>query len=691
MPSGQVGVAQPRYALFFLGFFSEKKFAPDVDQGLFSVTIVGGLRKHQVQFIYGGESVFLISPGWLVDAFSGKREAASLHFPTVADCLTQLCESHAGAGGSLSSSSMGDESRSNTSSLASSAGGLSVSNDMLSLSMSMNLFDIDGSIQSQVEEVNSILGGPPAFSLNGDLSLVRFRFSLGNMSWSWDEGRLHALADHFGVHLETQFVIDLSYADGTLQPRASVSILRESRHEKNALVCDWLREIVHHCQDLWSKGDMDALHHYGQNSAADVDSMRQDLALNKIIAKFSTKRSKKDEAGKKLKLQNPLEDDSRFISPGGLFWNNDLGPLANPELIGTLREMGFTPTEISKVWTGKETLEAIVQHLSESFPDDTPVVQQLLSEGYPRKEVLNALSGCGNDAGKAEVILEAKFESKKTPLPNTKNFYLVLVEYLVERLRNFKRYCFVCGAAHNCNSSEAVVCPSALCVFRWEELGLHRLFPQAKQCVFDNCGCTNWARKCIAYFGDSLANVSKKYGLSESMVLEMAFHKYLPKDEMLKFFAVIKQLNAKSVKNCLSPELCVRFERRIAELRDAKRTGEELKPHVAYHGTAPQNVALIAESGFRLDKLAANTGNRGYYGAGVYCSPQANYCVGYTRGGKELLVCAVLMGKRFKCPNMMLGCELQKGFDSHTDPTGNSEWVLFQEESILPCFILQMP
>ncbi len=119
----------------------------------------------------------------------------------------------------------------------------------------------------------------------------------------------------------------------------------------------------------------------------------------------------------------------------------------------------------------------------------------------------------------------------------------------------------------------------------------------------------------------------------------------------------------------------------------------------------------IIDTGFLLDKLSTNTGNRGSfvfvflffscfhlsvfvcsaYGAGVYCSPQASYCLGYTRGGKSLLVCAVLMGKRHTCNAVMLGVPLSAGYDSHTDPSGSAEWVLFDEASILPCFVLELP
>lgn len=118
-----------------------------------------------------------------------------------------------------------------------------------------------------------------------------------------------------------------------------------------------------------------------------------------------------------------------------------------------------------------------------------------------------------------------------------------------------------------------------------------------------------------------------------------------------------------------------------------------MQPHAAYHGTREENIEKIVATGFLLSKLAANTGNRGAYGAGIYCSPQANYCIGYARGGKSLLVCAVIMGRRYACNSgkPSLGIPLEKGYDSHTDPSGTAEWVLFDEAQILPCFKLTLP
>lgn len=130
--------------------------------------------------------------------------------------------------------------------------------------------------------------------------------------------------------------------------------------------------------------------------------------------------------------------------------------------------------------------------------------------------------------------------------------------------------------------------------------------------------------------------------------------------------------------NAKSPELCGRFERKLKQMTDDGVDPTLLEPQVAYHGSREENVSKIVETGFLLSKLSTNTGNRGAYGAGwqiccllrkllnfgflgIYCSPNAGICIGYCRGGKKIIVCAVLMGRRNQCKTVCVGVELAKG------------------------------
>lgn len=226
--------------------------------------------------------------------------------------------------------------------------------------------------------------------------------------------------------------------------------------------------------------------------------------------------------------------------------------------------MGFDYFDIVHFLDEAKSVEEMVEVLTGSKHARVPsnalsCLEDLLVKGFSKFDSAKILLRNNFDVAGAAKQLTAVAESfKKHSEAIEENFFLKFFEFLAERFRHYRKYCVACHAPHNCQAMEAVVCAKPLCVFRWEEFNLDNIIP-AHQCVFENCGSTNWAKKCIEYFGESVEAVSKKYGISQKTVLEMAFHRYLERDEMMKFFAVIKQLNVKAVKNCLSPELCVRY------------------------------------------------------------------------------------------------------------------------------------
>jgi hypothetical protein len=626
-----------------------------------------------------GDLVFIVSPNWLQEKWSSRDRFQ--YFDKVCDVLVEYCEEREAkmlqmSGGSElgnSQSSFGEDS--GFSSLGNS---LAYSQDLM---MSTNNFDTDGSLQLQIDEANNLVteSNDNVFSLVEDLCLVRCRFSLDNFSCCSDEERITSLAQHFGIEIDTKISVDFSYMNAG-SPLASVSLMKDKRTQHDTMVSDWIRDIVKHTQETYLS-DRRKLRHYGQDSTVESTAKTQ---LASISKKFMSKKQKG------VMEEEIMKEEAKFMSEGGIFWNNK--PRKNT-MANELVEMGFSMFDVVHHLDEHKSVEQMVDVLATLEKMKVPEAAQacleaMAAKGHSKLQAAKILLANNFNVPKCESELAILAESFKKHSPKIlENFFLSFLEFLSERLRNYRKYCISCHSPHNCNPMSAVVCAKTLCVFRWEEFRLQQLIP-SHQCCFEDCGTTNWAKKCLEYFGESVEQVAHKYGLDSKTVLEMAFHKYLPKDEMLKFFAVIKQLNAKNVRNCLSPDLCVRFEKELIGLTNAGRKLDELKPHVAYHGTSSENVRKIAETGFMLSKLAANTGNRGYYGAGIYCSPQANYCMGYCRGGKELLVCAVLMGKRWKCPQMEIGCAKKKGYDSHTDPTGMAEWVLYEEAKILPCFIL---
>lgn len=70
------------------------------------------------------------------------------------------------------------------------------------------------------------------------------------------------------------------------------------------------------------------------------------------------------------------------------------------------------------------------------------------------------------------------------------------------------------------------------------------------------------------------------------------------------------------------------------------------KPILAFHGTKLVNINNVVGKNFDLSKLASNSGDRGYYGAGIYFSEFPKVSIGYGDTGK-LLLCKVLPGKSY--------------------------------------------
>ena len=242
----------------------------------------------------------------------------------------------------------------------------------------------------------------------------------------------------------------------------------------------------------------------------------------------------------------------------------------------------------------------------------------LVSNGHTRVACVDALLEADFDRNNAAKILKGEKIEESTPassktasVPSSKdedsNFFLVFLRFLSERLRHYTRYCVSCHAPHNCATMDGVVCAEPLCVFRWEELHLGDLIPTS-QCCFEDCGHTDLGAKAMAYFGEPVSVIAKRYDMPVQTILEMVFHKFLPGPEMKKFLQAVTQIpGKKKIENVLNPQLCARFEHRFKEM---KEQGIDVTPEVAYHGTAEKNVESILQTGFLLNKLASGTGDK---------------------------------------------------------------------------------
>ena len=108
----------------------------------------------------------------------------------------------------------------------------------------------------------------------------------------------------------------------------------------------------------------------------------------------------------------------------------------------------------------------------------------------------------------------------------------------------------------------------------------------------------------------------------------------------------------------------------------------------AFHGTRKHNVESILGSGFKVAKVGSTT-DAGYYGAGIYFSEQMAMSQGYNSGNDGMFLCKLLVGKPFHSPQQH-GRGLEPGYTSHVaDPSG-SEVIIFDNDAMLPCYVVRM-
>ena len=157
------------------------------------------------------------------------------------------------------------------------------------------------------------------------------------------------------------------------------------------------------------------------------------------------------------------------------------------------------------------------------------------------------------------------------------------------------------------------------------------------------------------------------------------------------------------VEYVINPPLLAAFEHKQREF--IERDGDEgVHTILSFHGTTNDaNIESILANNFDIGRLAANTGDRGFYGAGIYFSERADVSQGYAGGVQKLLLCKLLPGREFKIGGAnpspgapaagggggggMLGAPLQAGYDSHVVNDGE-EVVIYDSAQVLPCYVV---
>ncbi|KAL6052497.1 Low molecular weight neuronal intermediate filament [Balamuthia mandrillaris] len=289
------------------------------------------------------------------------------------------------------------------------------------------------------------------------------------------------------------------------------------------------------------------------------------------------------------------------------------------------------------------------------------------------------------------------------------NLFVGLIAYLRSRLSNYTRYCMICHKKHGCSSEKPVVCCDPLCLFRYTEL----IPSQKKEIIRESmdkitvCPFTQCEQEAHVSESEAISAVIVGQVLSSShsssrnernhqLLLQMRRHRYLLNEDVLDFLENGVKANGVTIakiENVIKPELVVEYEAAWAELRQkGDRTVEELRPQMAYHGTSENNIESILEKGLLVPGVGKGLNiqhatDTGYWGKGIYLSPNAGMSVGYCRGGKKLLICSVLMGRPFQCKELIHGQPLKPGYDSHKAP-GGQEWIIFNPAQVLPCYLI---
>merc|ERR1711964_230698 len=137
----------------------------------------------------------------------------------------------------------------------------------------------------------------------------------------------------------------------------------------------------------------------------------------------------------------------------------------------------------------------------------------------------------------------------------------------------------------------------------------------------------------------------------------------------------------------LNPCLIQRFEEKQKEY---KRKDIPSQPILGFHATPlDTNIESICTENFDPSRVGQTSGDKGYYGAGVYFSMM--YDINYSVRSGRYIMCLVLPGKRAVLKEVDHGCKLRQGFQSHQAIGGLSrfsaykdELVIFDKDQIIP-------
>lgn len=176
-----------------------------------------------------------------------------------------------------------------------------------------------------------------------------------------------------------------------------------------------------------------------------------------------------------------------------------------------------------------------------------------------------------------------------------------------------------------------------------------------------------------------------------------------------KFYQTMSKAQAnfviKSIGLIVNPKVSQAYEARRHEMQAKSGAKAPVNEEWGFHGTSEASIQGISATGFKMpDELKKSQQGKGkavakkekvtflddgYFGSGLYFSLYSDYALFYSeeRNSSQILLCKVLSGKAYKCPDRMDGEGLMKGYDSHYSPQGN-EIIVFRGDQILPRYII---
>lgn len=124
---------------------------------------------------------------------------------------------------------------------------------------------------------------------------------------------------------------------------------------------------------------------------------------------------------------------------------------------------------------------------------------------------------------------------------------------------------------------------------------------------------------------------------------------------------------------------------------------ERASVRVVYHWTPERNFTNIVSGGLKVPGASngvAHQTDSGFYGEGIYTSPEFEMYRGYGHGASRCFLCLCLPGRRFPAHHPEhSGVPLRRGHDSHfnddhNDGPADSQWVFFSDAQLLPVLLV---